>query len=91
MTGLPDYNFPAFNAEAARLRGLGYDVMNPAEINPDHEATRDFCMRRDIAALMHCDTLALLDGWETSDGAFLEMFVARAVGIRIVLAKDVVA
>jgi hypothetical protein len=64
--------------------------MNPAEINPDHEASRDFCLRRDIAALMLCDTLALLDGWETSEGAFLEMFVARSVGIPIIHAKDVV-
>ena len=26
MTGLPDFNYPAFNAEAQRLRGLGYQV-----------------------------------------------------------------
>jgi hypothetical protein len=32
MTGLPDLNFPAFHAEAARLRALGYDVINPAEL-----------------------------------------------------------
>lgn len=31
MTGLPEHNFPAFHAEAARLRGLGYQVENPAE------------------------------------------------------------
>lgn len=31
MTGLPEHNFPAFHAEAARLRGLGYHVENPAE------------------------------------------------------------
>lgn len=31
MTGLPDFNFPAFNDMAAILRGLGYHVENPAE------------------------------------------------------------
>ncbi|MBF3131496.1 DUF4406 domain-containing protein, partial [Pseudomonas aeruginosa] len=31
MTGLPEHNFPAFHAEAARLRSLGYQVENPAE------------------------------------------------------------
>jgi hypothetical protein len=31
MTGLPFFNFPAFHAEAARLRAAGHDVFNPAE------------------------------------------------------------
>ncbi|MCY1527250.1 hypothetical protein D9M68_623110 [compost metagenome] len=31
MTGLPEFNYPAFHAEAARLRALGYQVENPAE------------------------------------------------------------
>lgn len=31
MTGLPEFNYPAFHAEAARLRGLGYQVENPAD------------------------------------------------------------
>ena len=32
MTGLPDLNFPTFHTEAARLRSLGHEVINPAEI-----------------------------------------------------------
>lgn len=31
MTGIADYNFPAFNAAAARLRAVGFDVVNPAD------------------------------------------------------------
>lgn len=63
MTGMPNMNFPAFNAEAERLRTLGFDVVNPVEINPDPDASWQDCMRRDLAALLTCDTLALLDGW----------------------------
>jgi hypothetical protein len=88
MTGLPEFNFPAFHAEAAHLRSLGYEVVNPAETNSDHPSW-EICLRRDIAELMECDTLALLDGWEASKGASLEVFVAQQVGIRIVLAKDI--
>lgn len=31
MTGIPELNFPAFNAESARLRSEGLTVINPAE------------------------------------------------------------
>ena len=38
MTGRPDLNFPAFHAAATTLRDAGFDVVNPAEINPDQDA-----------------------------------------------------
>ena len=31
MRGIRDFNFPAFHEAAARLRGLGFVVFNPAE------------------------------------------------------------
>ena len=31
MRGLPEFNFPAFNAAAADLRSQGHEVFNPAE------------------------------------------------------------
>lgn len=91
MTGLPESNFPAFNAEAARLRALGYEVINPAEINggPDEliacasmtpERQREHwcnCMRRDIPAMLECEGLALLPGWIHSKGARLEVYIAE--------------
>lgn len=35
MTGLPLLNFPAFDAAAEEYRGLGWIVINPAEIDRD--------------------------------------------------------
>ena len=90
MTGLPALNFPAFAAMTANLRGAGHTVTNPAEINPDGGTWND-CMRRDIAALMDCDTVATLPGWEHSKGARLEVLIAERLGMRVVNAHDLVS
>jgi hypothetical protein len=90
MSGLPDFNHAAFHDETFRLREIGYSVFNPAEAN-SKVMPRQICLRRDLIELLQgCDTLALLDGWESSEGVFLEMFVARSVGIPIVLAREIV-
>lgn len=89
MTGRPDLNFPAFHREAARLRAMGYHVVNPAEITKDQSAGWHECMRRDLAALLDCDAIALLDGWQGSAGAHLEMHVAHRVGMEIVIAAEI--
>ena len=84
MTNMPALNFPAFHAEAARLRALGYEVANPAEINPDTTDSWNTCMRRNIPELVKCDGVVLLEGWERSRGASLEAHIAHSLGMRLV-------
>ena len=81
MTGLPGLNFDAFNEQAAYLRQLGYDVVNPAEINPDTSMAWADCMRADIAALTTCTHIVLLPGWHASRGAVLEHHIAERLGM----------
>lgn len=91
MTGLPDLNFPAFGAAAELLRDAGFQVTNPAEINPDQQLPWEQCMRADIKALCDCDTLALLPGWERSRGAQLELQVAHRLGLEITTVERLLA
>lgn len=90
MTGHPHLNFPAFHAEAARLRALGYEVVNPAEINTDPTADWLACMRNDIKHLVDCDAIAMLEGWQSSRGARLEYTIALILGHALFRAVDIV-
>ena len=89
MTNMLELNFPLFHSTAATLRAAGHSVVNPAELNPE-PSTWSECMRRDIAALMECDTVATLPGWENSKGARLEVHIARELGMKVVNAHDLV-
>jgi hypothetical protein len=83
MTGLPDLNFPAFHAAAAALRARGWEVVNPAEINPDSSLPWHECMRADIKALCDCDFIVLMPGWERSQGAALELHIAQRLLLEV--------
>lgn len=93
MSGLPDHGYPAFHAAAAQLRAVGYDVVNPAELDGETpwDDSRDRwgeCIVRDLEALNTCDGLCLLDGWEFSDGAAVEHTFAQGKGLPILRLKN---
>lgn len=85
MSGYVDNNYPAFHAAAARLRALGHEVLNPAELTrPDD--TYETCMRVDIREMLKdgVDTIAMLPRWEHSRGAQAEIAMAQLVGMKII-------
>lgn len=86
MTGLPELNYPAFNALADKLRKAGIEVSNPAENRWDPRngiPTWADWMKLAIAQLLTCDEVLLLPGWESSRGAQLERHIAEALGLMI--------
>lgn len=87
MTGVADYNFPAFNRAAADLRSLGLEVVNPVELNEHLGTEADWheYLRNDIKALCDCTHLVLLPGWEDSNGAHLELHLAHRLGLKVVI------
>ncbi len=83
MRGYPEYNFPAFDYAARRLRQAGHECINPAELDrvvDIHEWTDPLpkgfmrgAMRRDLIAI--CDSaegIVLLPGWRLSSGVGVE-------------------
>ena len=83
MTGLPEYNFPAFFAAEAELHTAGYETENPARTGLiDGYGWTDY-MRSGITQLMRCEGVALLRGWGNSRGARLEVDIARSLDMDV--------
>ena len=82
MTGLPEFNYPAFNSAAGRLRASGFEVLNPAENKPEIPDWVGY-MREAIACLVRADAVAVLPGASDSRGARLEMKLAVELEMRV--------
>lgn len=87
MTGLPEFNYPAFFTAAERLVAEGFEVINPARPGEGHWGWQEF-MRRALVDLSEADAIHLLDGWEKSRGAVLEAHIAEALGYERVGSED---
>lgn len=92
MRGRELFNFPAFFMAAIQLRSVGLEPINPAEYDmalgmdpgkpmEDQGWTREECLQRDFKLIGSCHWIALLDGWEKSDGVRRELKVGKSRGI----------
>ena len=84
MSGYPDFNHAAFNKKASELHRFGVNVLNPAEIDGGStDKPWEYYMRKAIALLVQADAVVVLDGWENSKGAKLELTIATALRIPV--------
>lgn len=84
MSGLPNLNYPAFNAMAAVLRAQGFHVENPAENPEPHCRSWLGYMRMAVRQLSTCDAVFMLPGWRNSRGACIEHQLAVGLGLEII-------
>jgi hypothetical protein len=83
MTGLPEFNYPAFREAAGWLSALGHAVEDPStNVNPTPDDYHGW-LRAGLAQLIRCQGIALLPGWEASGGARLEVNVGATLGLRV--------
>lgn len=81
MTGLPNYNFEAFNDAEAMLEAKGFVVVNPARFG-DQRRSWEENMRMSLDGLLICEAIYFLPGWEQSRGAILEHAIAKELKIK---------
>jgi hypothetical protein len=80
-----------FYSAQSKLTNEGYKVINPFEIINDNgtfvsgsnKELYEFYLRMDIRELTFCDSIYILKGWEKSNGANIELNVAKAIGLKI--------
>lgn len=84
MTGLPNFNYPAFFAAADQLQALGHDPINPARAQ-GREGCKTWLdyMRAALIDLAIADGLAMLPGWQDSRGAAFEYRVGHDLGLEV--------
>lgn len=99
IKGKPNRNEEEFRRAQAYLEDQKYQVIVPLDINPythdgdcpgntsnageSNEHKSGCFMREDIKAMLGCDAIFLLDGWENSAGAKVEFITAQACGLEI--------
>ena len=82
MTGIKDFNYPAFRRAVSLLTNHGYEVESPHVNGEDggHDRfTYEDFIRMGLQQLLSCEAVCLLDGWEKSRGVAMELYVARAI------------
>ena len=90
MRGYPEYNFPAFEEAENRLQILGHEVKSPHRMDleigfdPRQDAwTQEDsykAIRRDVEAIIWCDVVVMLPGWDRSVGARAEHGIGQWAG-----------
>lgn len=83
MTGVSDYNFPAFDEAEIRLFNLGWAVQNPTINGSSTDKPYEYYIRHALNQVLLCDAIALLPGWRNSTGAQTELYVAVRCGMGV--------
>ena len=79
-----------FDGAEALLTELGFDVVNPLKNGLDKDESWERHICKDIAMLLPCDAIYMMDNWVDSTGASIEYDVAMRTGKDIWFESNVI-
>ena len=72
-----------FASVAKAMKRLGYEPVNPLENGLSEHDTWEAQIAKDIADLLQCKAIYMLQGWQDSKGARIEHYIAIEIGLPI--------
>lgn len=91
----------AFYGAEAKLKAMGYEVVNPGSDEEDAELEEKSGMKdkwtldawkwfikRDIDKVSGCDAIYLMKGWEVSPGCNIEYWTAKKFNLEIMYEEE---
>lgn len=72
-----------FAAVAKAMKRLGYEPVNPLENELSEHDNWEAHIAKDIADLLQCKAIYMLQDWQESKGARIEHYIATEIGIPI--------
>ena len=99
IRGIPQFNWPAFNAVSSCLKSQGYEVISPVDLDRDMgysfqspddylAATRKLFANSVFNMILDADAVLLLPGWKKSRGAMAEIMCAKAIDLPLFVWED---
>lgn len=76
----PELNLPAFTSAAEQLTAIGHTPVIPHEYT-DTAWSWEECIKAVLPHMLLCSGIALLDGYQNSRGAMIELELAERVKI----------
>ena len=81
ITGMEEQAYKNFEEAENYITSLGFNVINPMKLTHNHDKTWNSYMKECLKHLMDCDYIYLINGYEESKGAKLELYIAEELGI----------
>lgn len=72
-----------FASIAKAMKRIGVEAVNPFENGLTEHDTWKAHMLKDIADLLQCKAIYMLQGWQDSKGARIEHYIATEIGLPI--------
>jgi hypothetical protein len=81
MSGIQDFNRPAFWLMEHVLKRRGCSILSPAHYEGEH--SYEWYMREDFEKVLDATTMVMLQGWKLSRGANIEHDMGSVLGLAI--------